>query len=377
MRGYIIKIDHFLKKNNGTKLPDLYIEFYSYSKMNKIQSSPELRTHLKDLQIQINLKEKEKIKLNINKLKFNHYISGNRASKSLTRRLRNQYAKNRVEKLVVDQIVYTSPSEIGQKFNQLYQDLYNLSLSPELKDIKSFLLNTQIPRISPQDLTNLNKKISPEEVQFQIDRLATNKTPVPDDFTNLYYKYMKSYLLKPLTEMFNQAAENEVRSILRKSPFLVPDDSVSIMDGTDEGILAWIAVNFLTGSTGFSACYSEVLPVVKGKVHRVAEILNTQFYAFSYFYDRAAECDLIDYMEGGTVKVRDFARKAEEVCENMARFSSLSPFLCMDLTYISALLQEGLGFEDQTPVLLRKKMHHVEISWTLGAILQVLRPMHY
>ncbi|XP_063295043.1 nucleoside diphosphate phosphatase ENTPD5 [Pelobates fuscus] len=291
--------------------------------------------------------------------------------------------------------------------------------------------------------------------------------------------------LRLLPEHQAEALLSEVRRILRKSPFLVPDDSVSIMDGTDEGILAWIAVNFLTGrlnghhtvgiidlgggstqvtflplskatfdetpprflstfelfnstyrlythsylglglkvarlailgasasqvqqnqtfrshclpqafnsewnfagvtyryggmsdgSTGFSACYSEVLPVVKGKVHRVAEILNTQFYAFSYFYDRAAECDLIDYTEGGTVEVRDFARKAEEVCENMARYSSLSPFLCMDLTYISALLQEGLGFEDQTPVLLRKKMHHVEISWTLGAILQVLWPMH-
>lgn len=44
-----------------------------------------------------------------------------------------------------------------------------------------------------------------------------------------------------------QALLFEVKEIFKKSPFLVPDDSVSIMDGSYEGILAWITVNFLTG----------------------------------------------------------------------------------------------------------------------------------
>lgn len=44
-----------------------------------------------------------------------------------------------------------------------------------------------------------------------------------------------------------QALLLEVEEIFKKSPFLVPDDSVGIMDGSDEGILAWVTVNFLTG----------------------------------------------------------------------------------------------------------------------------------
>ncbi|XP_039995140.1 ectonucleoside triphosphate diphosphohydrolase 6 isoform X2 [Xiphias gladius] len=40
---------------------------------------------------------------------------------------------------------------------------------------------------------------------------------------------------------------DRVRTLFLESPFLFTDDSVSIMDGTDEGISAWITVNFLTG----------------------------------------------------------------------------------------------------------------------------------
>uniref|UniRef100_A0A8C7QCD5 nucleoside diphosphate phosphatase n=1 Tax=Oncorhynchus mykiss TaxID=8022 RepID=A0A8C7QCD5_ONCMY len=44
-----------------------------------------------------------------------------------------------------------------------------------------------------------------------------------------------------------QALLEQVQDVFNESPFFVPDDSVSIMNGTNEGILAWVTVNFLTG----------------------------------------------------------------------------------------------------------------------------------
>uniref|UniRef100_UPI0037E727A1 ectonucleoside triphosphate diphosphohydrolase 5-like n=1 Tax=Semicossyphus pulcher TaxID=241346 RepID=UPI0037E727A1 len=44
-----------------------------------------------------------------------------------------------------------------------------------------------------------------------------------------------------------QALLEQVQHVFDESPFSVPDNSVSIMNGTNEGILAWISVNFLTG----------------------------------------------------------------------------------------------------------------------------------
>lgn len=40
----------------------------------------------------------------------------------------------------------------------------------------------------------------------------------------------------------------EVQYVFDEYPFYVPADSVSIMDGTNEGIFAWVTMNFLTGN---------------------------------------------------------------------------------------------------------------------------------
>ncbi|XP_058511619.1 nucleoside diphosphate phosphatase ENTPD5 isoform X2 [Ochotona princeps] len=278
----------------------------------------------------------------------------------------------------------------------------------------------------------------------------------------------------------------QVEEIFKKSPFLVPDDSVGIMDGSYEGILAWVTVNFLTGQlrgrgqetmgtldlggastqitflpqfqktleqtprdyltsfemfnstyklythsylgfglkaarlatlgalemegadghtfrsaclprwleaewvfggvkykyggnqegdVGFEHCYAEVLRVVQGKLHQPEEVRRSSFYAFSYYYDRAVDTGMIDYEKGGVLKVEDFERKAKEVCDNLEAFSSESPFLCMDLSYITALLKDGFGFADSTVLQLTKKVNNIETGWALGATFHLLQSL--
>lgn len=40
---------------------------------------------------------------------------------------------------------------------------------------------------------------------------------------------------------------NSVRDFLSKGPFITKENSVGIMEGTDEGIFSWFTVNFLLG----------------------------------------------------------------------------------------------------------------------------------
>lgn len=276
-----------------------------------------------------------------------------------------------------------------------------------------------------------------------------------------------------------EALLEQVRDVFDESPFLIPDDSVSIMDGTNEGILAWVTVNFLTGHlqsdrkktvgildlgggstqitffpkskktvesappdyiarfdlynstyelythsylgnglmagrlavlgalgaeglewrvfkssclpkkftdewsfggltyrvsgipdgyAGYKLCYQEVQRALKGKVDQPYELKdNSIFYAFSYYFDRAVDAGLIDGTRGGTLEVRDFKKSAKEVCNKMSKYRPVSPFLCMDMTYITGLLKEGFGFKENTVLQLTKKVNNVETSWALGA----------
>ncbi|XP_031438063.1 ectonucleoside triphosphate diphosphohydrolase 5-like isoform X2 [Clupea harengus] len=268
-----------------------------------------------------------------------------------------------------------------------------------------------------------------------------------------------------------QALLDQVQDAFDESPFLVPEDSVTIMNGTSEGILAWVTVNYLTGHlqakskttagildlgggstqitflpklkkttesapadhiakfdlltttyklyshsylgngikaarlaalgalgaeglewkvfkssclpkkfqedwgfgglvykisgihdgyAGYRLCYLEMERVVKGIVHQPYELKDSSvFYAFSYYFDIAAAAGLIDESQGGMVKVSDFKRRAKEVCNKMAKHRVESPFLCMDITYITCLLKDGFGFKDHTVLQLTKKVNAV------------------
>ncbi|XP_034755816.1 ectonucleoside triphosphate diphosphohydrolase 5-like [Etheostoma cragini] len=274
----------------------------------------------------------------------------------------------------------------------------------------------------------------------------------------------------------------QVQHVFDESPFLVPDNSVSVMNGTNEGILAWISLNYLTGhlnahtkktvgildlgggstqitflpklrktiesvpvadyvarfdifnstfelytysylgnglmaarlatlgalgaeglewrvfkssclpkkfrgewrfggltyqvsgdpdgNAGYKLCYQEVLTVVKGIIHQPYELEDSNvFYAFSYYFDRAVDAGLIDGVQGGMLEVRDFKKRAKEVCNKMTKYPPTSSFLCMDLTYITCLLKDGFGFKERTVLQLTKKVNNVEASWALGATL--------
>uniref|UniRef100_A0A8C7TZ47 nucleoside diphosphate phosphatase n=1 Tax=Oncorhynchus mykiss TaxID=8022 RepID=A0A8C7TZ47_ONCMY len=234
---------------------------------------------------------------------------------------------------------------------------------------------------------------------------------------------------------------DRVREVFGESPFLSRGDSVSIMDGTDEGmsgglhgsdtptvgmldlggglillsffhsylglglmsarlaILGGIEGQPLEGSSTelVSPClapeysgqweHAEVLYTVKGqkagepmyesclrkvekmlyrKVKKAGEAKDMEFYAFSYYYDRAVDLGAIDEKTGGTIKVSDYIDAAKRVCNGMAVTSGENPFLCLDLTYISGMLQE-LGFPKDKVFKLARKIDEVETSWALGA----------
>ncbi|XP_072799720.1 ectonucleoside triphosphate diphosphohydrolase 6 isoform X1 [Vicugna pacos] len=116
----------------------------------------------------------------------------------------------------------------------------------------------------------------------------------------------------------------------------------------------------------YQLCAARVSEILRDKVHRTEEAKDVDFYAFSYYYDLAANVGLIDAEKGGSLVVADFEIAAKYVCRTAEAQPPHNPFLCLDLTYVSLLLRE-FGFPRDKELKLTQKIDNVETSWALGA----------
>ncbi|XP_060532260.1 ectonucleoside triphosphate diphosphohydrolase 5 [Cylas formicarius] len=87
----------------------------------------------------------------------------------------------------------------------------------------------------------------PEKGAQMIQRLLEKaKKEIPEQYWNktpLILKATAGLRLLPVEQAENLL--NAVRDLFKKTPFLTKQQSVEIMDGTDEGIFSWFTVNFL------------------------------------------------------------------------------------------------------------------------------------
>lgn len=120
--------------------------------------------------------------------------------------------------------------------------------------------------------------------------------------------------------------------------------------------------------------FEKCLKTVKSKVIALVTpkpitLTQSPISAFSYYFERAIETGLVDPFTGGEIEVRDFRKKAQEIC---AIPNTDQPFMCLDVTYISVLLEDGFGLKPQTKLKLYKKIDGHEISWALGCAYNLL-----
>ncbi|KAG5899973.1 hypothetical protein JTB14_034543 [Gonioctena quinquepunctata] len=138
----------------------------------------------------------------------------------------------------------------------------------------------------------------------------------------------------------------------------------SNIKGTD------IDVGEIVPIVNFNDCSQIISKYVKSKAKPPQELPLKNIFAFSYYFDRAIEVGLIDESTGGHIRVKDFKRAAEASCHEA---NAEQPFMCLDLTFIWVLLEQGFGLQENTNINLFKKINGHEISWALGAAYDLLR----
>ncbi|KAF6776865.1 hypothetical protein AHF37_03364 [Paragonimus kellicotti] len=95
-------------------------------------------------------------------------------------------------------------------------------------------------------------------------------------------------------------------------------------------------------------------------VHRPDEIINQEFYAFSYIFDLAQSVGIVRSQSGEQVTIAHFRDATNRVCNNP---DPNEPFQCMDLAFITALLHDGYGFPWDKKITLQ--------TWIIASLLVV------
>eukprot|EP00730_Choanoeca_flexa_P003148 TRINITY_DN11307_c0_g2_i1.p3 TRINITY_DN11307_c0_g2~~TRINITY_DN11307_c0_g2_i1.p3 ORF type:complete len:461 (+),score=108.85 TRINITY_DN11307_c0_g2_i1:3851-5233(+) len=140
----------------------------------------------------------------------------------------------------------------------------------------------------------------------------------------------------------------------------------------------------------FDTCLALARDIIRAKVAEApmqpAIAANQPIFAMSYYFDRGINIGKIPpHAEEATMSPQDFTQAARQACgasnsDVERKYPTTDakdvPFMCMDLCFITALLEDGFGIQSTATLKLAQKLpfngEAIETQWPLGASLEEL-----
>ena len=87
-----------------------------------------------------------------------------------------------------------------------YKQLYANKMD-NLEEMDKFLEKHNLPRLNQEEIENINRPITSNEIETVIKNLPTNKSPGPDGLTGEFYQTFREELTPILLRLFQNTAE--------------------------------------------------------------------------------------------------------------------------------------------------------------------------
>ena len=76
-----------------------------------------------------------------------------------------------------------------------------------LEEMDKFLERYNFPRLNQEELENINRPVTGDEIETVIKNVPTDKSPGPDGFTGEFYQTFREELIPILLKLFQKIAK--------------------------------------------------------------------------------------------------------------------------------------------------------------------------
>ena len=119
----------------------------------------------------------------------------NKIDKPLSKLIKRQRENTQINKIRKEKgDITTDTEEIQRIISSYYKSLYATKLE-NVKEMDIFLDKYHIPKLNQDQVNNLNRPVSREELQAVIKNLPTKKSPGPDGFSAEFYQNFQEELI--------------------------------------------------------------------------------------------------------------------------------------------------------------------------------------